>query len=214
MLLARRFAVFVVVTWLGALMMALPASASAARPVTQTLNPPPPAFETCTATGSGAFCFGQRTVSQLEDTGIVCGDGSSAFGIVVSDTLDQMASRTYDRAGDLTRRWIQDVYSDGLLINSVTGASVPFTLHDTITDVLAVPADFNTATETVTGEGIITLPNGEPPYVSSGTTVSSVSDGAIEFEAGPNSVIDWFVNGAPPELPAEFQQVCAALGSS
>jgi hypothetical protein len=41
-----------------------------------------------------------------------------------------------------------------------------------------------------------------------------VSDGTLEFQSGPNSVIDWFVNGAPPELPSEFQRVCDALGSS
>jgi hypothetical protein len=201
----------IVVACVGALSMALPASA--ARPVQQALNPPPPAFETCIPTGSGTLCSGTRSLSQLEDTGIVCGKGTAAFGIVMSDTLNQLASRTCNRGGEMTRRYIHDVYSDGALIDPVTGASVGFTLHDTITDVLVVPADFGTATETVTGEGIVTLPKGGPLYVSGGTTVSSVSDGQVEFEAGPNSVIDWFVNGAPPEVPTEFQKVCSALGA-
>ena len=60
----------------------LPGSALAGQPVTQTLTPPPLAFETCKAIGSGTLCQGSRVlVEPLDDTGLVCGSGSSAFDI-------------------------------------------------------------------------------------------------------------------------------------
>src|SRR6266566_10092417 len=105
-------------------------SALAGQPVTQTLNPPPPSFEPCKAVGSGTICFGSRTVVVNDDTGTVCGVGANAFDIVLDATVDQTASRTYDRDGNMTRRFIKDTYRFGLFVNSVTGASLAFTGHD------------------------------------------------------------------------------------
>jgi hypothetical protein len=190
-------------------LLALAPAARAGQPVMQTLNPPPPSFETCKAVGSGTICAGERTLALNDDTGGVCGDGPDAFDIVISGTLDQLATRTYDTDGNMTRRFIQDKYRSGRFINSVTGGSVPFTGHDTVADVLAVPADFNTATETVTGEFIVTLPHAGAVYLSAGTSVTAVVDGSLEFEAGPGIVTEWFVNGGPMEVPPEL---CAALG--
>ena len=126
--------------------------ARAGQPVTQTLNPPPPAFETCKAVGNGTICAGERTVPLDDDTGAMCSEGQTAFDILISGTLDQLATRTYDANGNMTRRFIRDIYRSGRFLNSVTGVSVPFTGHDTVTDILAVPADFNTATEAISGE--------------------------------------------------------------
>ena len=111
--------------------------ARAGQPVTQTLNPPPPAFETCKAVGNGTICAGERTVPLDDDTGAMCSEGQTAFDIMIGGTLDQLASRTYDVNGNMTRRFIQDTYRSGRFVNSVTGASVPFTGHDTVTDILA-----------------------------------------------------------------------------
>lgn len=192
-------------------LLALAPAARAGQPVTQTLNPPPPPFQTCKAVGSGTICAGERTIALNDDTGAVCGDGSDSFDIVISGTLDQSASRTYDVDGNMTRRFIQDTYRSGRFANSVTGASVPFTGHDTVADLLAVPADFNTATETINGEFIVTLPHGGVVYLSAGTNRTAVADGTLEFQAGPGIVFEWFVNGGPMEVPSEL---CAALGSS
>ena len=81
----------------------LPVSALAGQPVTQTLTPPPPAFEVCKAIGSGTLCQGSRVlVEPLFDTGIVCGSGAGAFDIQYGDTINQVASRTYNLDGNLT----------------------------------------------------------------------------------------------------------------
>ena len=168
---------------LSGLLLALliPATAaSATRPGTQVLNPPPPSFEVCKAVGSGTICAGERTVNLNDDTGAVCGDGSDAFDIIITGTLDQLATRTYDTDGNMTRRFIRDTYRSGRFVNSVTGASVPFTGHDTVTDLLAVPADFNTATEAIDGEFIVTLPRAGAVYLSAGTNVTAVADGTLE----------------------------------
>lgn len=191
--------------------LTLAPAAHAGQPVTQTLNPPPPSFEPCKAVGSGTICFGARTVVVNDDTGSVCGDGADAFDIVLSATVDQTASRTYDRDGNMTKRFIHDAYRSGRLVNSVTGTSIPFTLHDTVTDVLAVPGNFDTATETIAGGFVITLPQVGTVYVGAGRIVSTVTDGAVAFQAGPGVLTEWFVNGGPPEGPSE---ICAALGSA
>lgn len=191
--------------------LTLAPAARAGQPVTQTLNPLPPPFETCKAVGSGTICAGERTLALDDDTGAVCGDGSSAFDIVISGTLDQLASRAYDTDGNMTRRFIQDTYRSGRFVNSVTGGSVPFTGHDTVTDVLAVPADFSSAKETISGEFVVTLPHAGSVYLSAGTSVTAVADGTLEFQAGPGIVTEWFVNGGPMEVPADL---CSALRSA
>jgi hypothetical protein len=186
-------------------------SALAGQPVTQTLNPPPPSFEPCKAVGSGTICSGTRTVAVNDDTGTVCGQGANAFDIVLDATVDQTASRTYDRDGNMTQRFIHDTYRSGLFVNSETGASVPFTGHDTVTDVLAIPADFDSATETIAGEFVVTLPHTGTVYLTAGRLVMAAADGTIDFRAGPGVLIEWFVNGGRPEAPAEL---CSALGSA
>lgn len=196
---------------IGLALLALAPPAQAGQPVTLTLNPPPPPFQTCRLVGSGTICAGERTIELNDDTGAVCGDGSDSFDIVISGTLDQLARRTYDAAGNMARRFIQDTYRSGRFANRVTGASVPFTGHDTVADLLATPADFNTATETINGEFIVTLPHGGVIYLSAGTNRTAVADGTLDFQAGPGIVSEWFVNGGPMEAPSEL---CAALDSS
>ena len=195
-----------------ALATSIPAgSAYAGQPVTQTLNPPPPSFEPCKAVGSGTICFGSRTVVVNDDTGTVCGEGANTFDIVLDATVDQTASRTYDRDRNMTERVIHDTYRSGMFVNSVTGASLAFTGHDTVTDVLAIPADFDSATETIAGEFAVTLPHVGTVYLTAGRLVMAAADGTIDFQAGPGALIEWFVNGGPPEAPSEL---CAALGSA
>jgi hypothetical protein len=185
------------------------ASARAGQPVTQTLNPPPPSFEPCKAVGRGTICSGTRTVVVSDDTGSVCGDGANAFDIVLIATVDQLASRTYDRSGNMTERFIQDTYRSGRFANSATGESVRFTGHDTVTDVLSIPADFDSATETIVGEIAVTMPHAGTVYLTAGRIVTAVADGTVDFQEGPGAIIEWFVNGGSPEAPAEL---CSALG--
>ena len=83
--------------------------AAAGQPVTQTLTPPPPSFETCKTVGNGFICEGARTLTYgPDDTGIACGSGAGAFDILDQGTHNQHAIRFYNAAGDLTKRVIYD----------------------------------------------------------------------------------------------------------
>ena len=191
------------------LLLILVASAFVAvHPATaQSLNPPPPSFETCKTVGNGTICQGKRTFSYgPDDTGIVCGSGVNAFDIYDSATNNQDASRSYDQNGNLTRRVIHEAYSFGQFSNPLTGAVVPYTQHDNITDVLAVPGDFSSATETFTGEQIVKPAHGAPVNLNAGIFVTA-PDGTIEFRAGPQNFLDYFVNGDTSAI----QKRCAAL---
>jgi hypothetical protein len=186
----------------------LPVSALAGQPVTQTLTPLPPAFEICKAIGSGTLCQGSRVLAEpLFDTGIVCGSGAGAFDIDYGDTINQVASRTYNLDGNLTTRFIEERYTAAGFANPVTGASLPVTAHDVISDVLAVPGDGSSATETTTGQFTITLPGTGAVLLNVGRVVQHVADGFTESIAGPHQFLD-LINGDPTVT----QMLCTALG--
>ena len=63
--------------------------AAAGQPVTQTLTPPPPSFETCKTVGNGFICDGARTESSgPDDTGIAVLQASDRFGIPCERLMD------------------------------------------------------------------------------------------------------------------------------
>lgn len=88
----------------------------------------------------------------------MCGSGAGAFDIFDQGTYNQRAIRFYNAAGDLTRRVIYDQFFSQFS-NPLTGAAVPCTQHNTITDVLAVPGDLGSDTETTTGQNSFTVPH-------------------------------------------------------
>jgi hypothetical protein len=187
----------------------LPGSALAGQPVTQTLTPPPPAFEICKAIGSGTLCQGSRVlVEPLFDTGIVCGSGASAFDIYYGDTIDQVASRTYNLDGNLTNRFIEERYTSASFVNPVTGASLAVTAHDVISDIYTVPGDGSSAIETTTGQFTVTLPGSGALLLNVGRVVQRAADGFTEFQAGPHQFGD-LINGDPTVT----QKLCTALGA-
>jgi hypothetical protein len=190
--------------------MSLTPSAFAGQPVTQTLTPPPPPFEICKAIGTGTICQGAATLSYGPvDTGIVCGNGSSAFDIFDAGTFDRHAARYYDQDGNLTRRVKHDQYTSAQFSNPLTGAAVPYTQSNTTTDVLAVPGDLGSITETSVGENNYTVPHLGAVFLNAGRSVTS-PDGSLDFEAGPQGFLAYFVNGDASVL----QPLCAALGVS
>ena len=190
-----------------ALLVIAPASL-AGQPVTQPLNPPPPSFETCKATGTQTICQGARTLPPYgpDDTGVACGSGSTAFDMFDSGVESQVAARYYDADGNLTRRVIHQT-NDSALSNPLTGASIPYLQKNTITDMLAVPGDFGSATETITGEQNFTVPGVGAVMLNAGRIVTS-PDGTVEFSAGPQGFQDYF-NGDTSALDA----LCTALGA-
>jgi hypothetical protein len=150
--------------------------------------------------------LGEQTVPNgPEDTGIVCGSGPNAFDIFDTSIKNLHAIRYYDQNGNLTRRVIHEVFTFGQFSNPLTGAVVPYTQHDTITDVLAVPGDFSTATETNVGENIFKPAHGAPVFTYAGRFVLA-PDGTIEFSAGQNDFFKLMAGDTSVLLP-----LCAAL---
>jgi hypothetical protein len=177
----------------------------AAQPVTQTLTPPPPSFLTCKVVGSGTICQGSRTFTVDPHPDFVCGSG-----VVIYDqgTVRQVVTRYYDTEGNLARRVIHEFWSDAQKSNPLTGASTPYTQASNITDVPAVPGDLTSATETVTGQASITVPGLGAVLLNAGKTVTA-PDGTIEFRAGPQDFLDYFVDGDTSVI----DKLCAALGA-
>jgi hypothetical protein len=200
---------------LGAL--ALVPAALAGQPSTQTLTPPPASFLVCKGVGSGTICDGSRTLQHgpidIADEGgpaVVCGNGANAFHILDSAMVDQRVVRYYDQNGNLTRRVIHELWRSAQFGNSVSGAAVSYSQSDTITDVLATPGDFDTSTQTVTGNGTnVTVPGMGTIFLQAGRSVFD-PDGTLDFEAGPDAGNDYFVGGDI----SGWKPVCAALGAS
>ena len=182
--------------------------AAARQRVTRILTPPPPSFETCKTVGNGFICDGARTMSYgPDDTGIVCGSSASAFDIFDQGTHNQHAIRFYNSAGDLTRRVIYDQYFSQVS-NPLAGAAVPYIQHITTTDVLAVPGDVASATETITGQNNFTVPHMGAVSLNAGKIVLG-ADGTLEFSAGPQGFLDYFTGNT-----AALDELCSALGAS
>jgi hypothetical protein len=180
----------------------------AAQPVTQTLNPPPPSFLSCRAVGNGTICHGSRTlVGDPYDTGIVCGSGANAFDIIDQGIVDQVVVRYYNADGNLTRRVIHEYWRPGQFSNPLTGAIVPYTQTGNLTDVLSVPGDFGSATETTTGQNNFTIPGLGAVLLNAGRTVYG-ADGTLEFRAGPHNFLD-YDGGA-----AVMDELCGFLGAT
>lgn len=191
---------------LGAMTFTVPAVAG--QPPSGTLNPPPPAFETCKATGQQTICRGtQQFIEAPVDTGLVCGSDATAFDIIDQGSANQTATRYYDADGNLTLRVLHDTWLSSFWSNPATGDTVPYTQRDKVTDVLAVPGDFGSATETQVGENIYTDPITQQKVLKSTGRVVFAPDGSPEFSAGQQPFIAYFVFGDSSVL----DEVCAAL---
>ena len=207
-----RFTFTIPVIIVGAISaVALIPAAQAGQPVVDELNPPPPSFLTCKAVGAGTICEGSRQfVKESEEAPeLVCGSGADAFTIYDQGDIYQRATRWYDADGNLTRRILFERWAPAWWSNPLNGETVPYTQTNTFIAVLAVPGDFDTATETIVGESIWTDPEtGKKVLRSVGRQVVG-ADGTLEFRAGQQAFLDAFVDG---DLSV-FDDVCAALAS-
>ena len=189
----------------AALALALASASFAGQPVTQTLNPPPPSFETCKALGNGTICQGTIASSYSPiDTGLACGSGPGAFDIFDSASQNEVAMRVYDAGGNLVRRVLHDRYA-GQLSNQLNGTTLPYTQTQTTNDILASPGDFSSATTTLTGEMVLRPSGGAPVLIGAGRAVFA-PDGTLEFQAGPSGFLD-LIAGAPSAV----DPICTAL---
>ena len=197
--LRRRARAFAVVTVGAMLAIAIAPAAMAAGIDPGTLNPVPPDFYACNATGGGAICRA-HTVEPYsgEATGIWCGSGASAVELLDNGVRDVEATRWYDRDLNLTRRVRMTIFRNAFLSNPANGRTLGYAQHNTDIDDLAVPGDF--ASSTFTGHGVlsITAPGYGPLVLTAGRIVVS-PDGTIEAISGPDR--------------AHVNDLCAALGT-
>jgi hypothetical protein len=127
--------------------------ALAAAPAPQDLNPAPPDYYDCRLLGAGTICMGDVHSVKIseEQPDLVCDSGASAFLIHDTGVRDSRFTRWYNADGDLTRRLEHEVVTDAFWSNPLSGKTLPYTQRATITTVLAVPGDFESATETTMG---------------------------------------------------------------
>jgi hypothetical protein len=177
--------ILILATVCGAALAAV-SSGLAGQPVTQPLNPPPLPWQTCKAVGDGTICEGTNVESDGPyATGIVCGSGANAFDIYDTSTDDYSVWKKFDTDGNLVRRVFHDHYTFAQFSNPVSGAVVPYTQTDTRIDVLAVPGDLGSATETTTWQSQFHVQGaGAPVFWNSGRTVQFPILGPTEFSAG------------------------------
>jgi hypothetical protein len=186
-----------------------PATASAGQSIDpSTLNPVPPAGYSCQVDGANIIC--RRSVSPApygpSDNQLFCGTGANAFDTYDSGVESQRSVRYYDQNGNVVRRVIVfDV--DGQWSNALTGVSVPYEQHQITTDVLAVPGDFSSATETTTGVNRFVLPHEGELLLDNGR-VTTAPDGSVEFASAQHDILS-FVMGDT----SAFQKLCSALGA-
>jgi hypothetical protein len=197
---------FFILACAGAGALVIVSAGLAGQPVTQPLNPPPPPWQTCKAVGNGTICEGAMVESYGPyDTGLVCGSGPAAFDIFDAGTDDFRIRKFFDENGNLVRRVFYDRYTFGEFSNPSSGATVPYTQMETRTDVLAVPGDLSSITETITIENIYRPPHSAPVLIGAGRAVFA-PDGTIEFAAGKSGLLDLFAANAAAMAP-----LCAAL---
>jgi hypothetical protein len=163
-----------------------------------TLNPVPPSWYACIATGSGAICRGHAPFSGShtnEPTDWAC-SGTSIYSTGVFN-LD--ATRYYDRNGNLTRRANHASETDALSL-SPTGAGPIARLiaQWTFTYDYITPGDTSAAIVTVVGSEIKILAPGSGVITqdTGRTILYRISDAMgddvdqILFQAGPHSDIN------------------------
>jgi hypothetical protein len=185
----------------AALATAALAAAAESASADTNLNPPPPSWYTCKATGSGTVCHGKMTFEDFGDFDGACPQG---FDILGNAHLEETAARYYDRDGNLFRRVRHDVYPVGnplnVLYNSQTGQSVPYRADDTETDHFGVPGDFDSITARFTGNGYtVTLPGGGLLVHDVGV-FTFAPDGSVLEDHGPKMLFF-----------GQTEKLCAAL---
>jgi hypothetical protein len=151
------------------------------------------------------------TSTFTEDTGIICGSGSSSFDVINSETRHRYGPSFSDVNGNFVKD-ILDIDTVGTFSNSVTGASIAYKARGVQHDSLAIPGDFNsTFTSVTTGELAIIAPGAGVVWQDTGRVVDS-------FDPNGDESLAW--SGQQDDLVYGFlgdtsvaQKLCAALGA-
>ena len=183
------------------------ASTLAAPPTLPTLNPPPPDFLTCMATGGGAICSGTQVVATDGPSGLFCGTTANPIELLFVDASSTAkVIRFYDADGNLTRR-LRREQNVATVLNPVTGLTLLTTQIAEFTSILATPGDFNTATMTQRGVVKFYLPGAGVLFIDVGRAVIP-PDPSLGSDTGQHP-FDQYFNGDT----SVFEAVCEALGS-
>ena len=183
-------------------------AATAGRPATVPLNPPPPnSSYTCKSIGAGTRCDSDTTeVLDPAPSGIICGTGADMFELTDQATRRVKAERWYDTNGNLVKRVRANIFSDASLINPVTGAFVVYDQHDVDRAILAVPGDLDTITTYSTEWLVAVAPGYGAVLVNTGQSVYG-PDGSLISRTGRRDLDAYFGGDASVVAP-----LCAALG--
>jgi hypothetical protein len=187
----------ILVGWMLALASMSPAEA--ATPSAQSLNPAPPDFYSCSATGSGAICRA-HTVDPYsgEATGVVCGSGAASVEIIDNGLRDVHATRWYDGDGNLTRRLRTFLFRGAYLSNPATGRTLSYGQPNADDEDLRVPGDLASATLSSSGHLSITASGFGPVVMDTGHIVVS-PEGDVLARSGVSRL--------------DADDLCAALGT-
>ena len=170
----------IVIATVAVLAFALTGGARAGQASTAALNPVPPDFYSCMATGGGTICQA-HTVDpyEFEATGILCGSGADLVEILDSGIRDVRATRWYDSDSNLTRRQRTFLFRDAYLTNPATGQVLPYSQHNTDNEILGVPGDLDSATLYSDGHISITAPGFGIVLSGTGRTVIGADDDLV-----------------------------------
>src|SRR4051794_13823537 len=153
------------------------------------LNPPPPDFYTCNANGGGTICRAQLVnVESPTPVDPFC-DG---FDIVDQGVEYRDLTRRYDANGDWLERVSRDRWVNSYWSNPANGNTVPYTQRGVTTDVLGVPGDPGTITETQVGENQYTDPVTHKKVLHSVGRQVIAPDGTVEASSGQQPFLDYF----------------------
>jgi hypothetical protein len=172
-----------------------------------TLNPPPPDFLTCMATGGGAICSGTQIVATDGPSGLFCGTTADRIELLFVDASSTAeVIRFYDADGNFTRR-LRREQNVATVLNPVTGLTVLTTQIAEFTGILATPGDQDT--ETLTQRGVVKfyLPGTGVLLIDVGRAVIPPDPG-LYSDTGQHPLDQYF--GGDTSV---FEQVCEALGS-
>jgi hypothetical protein len=183
----------------GSVVSAGPAMAAAPSEVDpSTLTPGPPDYfnAECREAGQRVICdlsFVDPVRPVAEPTGIVCDSAAGQFEVLDTSIRSVQGKRYYSAEGLLERRHFSDRI-EGVLTNSITGASVTYDQRTTYLHDLTTPGDVTTGAENRTAHLRVATSTGVV-LIEAGRLVLSVEDESTLFRAGPHPIDDYFVEG-------------------
>ena len=202
--IARLLVAVSVSAWLG---VVTAASTLAAPPTLPTLNPPPPAFLTCMATGGGVICSGTTVLSFDGPLSLFCGTTANPIELLAVDGHTNVSLiRFYDEDGNFVGRHRLE-QTEGTVLNPVTGLTVLTTQVAVFSSSFGTPGDFDTETTTQRGVVKFYLPGAGVLLIDVGRAVIP-QDPSLFSETGQHALDEYF--GGDTSV---LEPLCEALGS-